>query len=413
MQPVIFMNRNIATYAFGVMTSSLGDAMFMLALSWLVVNRTGSGILLGTMLGSMAIAQVSLSILGGAVVDRCSPKSIMIASDAFRAAVMLLLLLVDGSGGPPIWSLFTMAVTFGIADALFWPAQSKFMQAFVPQADYTRTAGVLMAASQLAAILGPVVGGILLTAEPIRLILGINMLSFCVSFGCLLSIKTAGSREEDGDVFEPASFWSDMTTGIQFVWRTPIILITSLSAFVVNACFQGSVIAIPFLAKSMHAGSTGFGWMNACIGVGGAIGAVIFSVIRISKPTPRMTLVACLVEGVMLLLLGITLPLWIVLAVMIVIGLMETAINAIAPSVNQSIIPRQLMGRVIGVLVVLMSGAEPFAKAVSGALVDSIGVEGVFLVCGGVQVVSMLTALSLPTVRLFGETSIQRGEAVK
>jgi hypothetical protein len=64
-------------------------------------------------------------------------------------------------------------------------------------------------------------------------------------------------------------------------------------ALFANAAVSTIHVSIPFLAKNLGFGVLEFGWMTAAIGIGGFIGALLFSVIMISNPQPVMTLYTC------------------------------------------------------------------------------------------------------------------------
>ncbi|KYP79342.1 MFS transporter [Ferroacidibacillus organovorans] len=397
----ILKNRNFLSYWSGGLISELGDAMFLLALNWMVVEKTGSGLILGTIMACISLPQILLVTIGGVVADRLNPKWVMIASDAVRGLIMAFLLVMSFRGVVPIWTLFVMAIVYGCMDAAFFPAQSAFQQRLVSSEQYTQSFGLLMIGFQAAAIAGPVIGGALISKWSYRLVIAANGLSFICSILLLLLVKPIPIDSDDEEK-DKLSFSSDIQVGIRYVLKNHLILTTSLSAFLVNACVQATFIAMPFLAKQAHLGAQGFGLMNMGIGIGGALAALFFAFIRIQKPTPKMTLLACFVEGFAFLGLVVARDLWLLIGTMLVIGIMEAVVNTIAPSVNQKIIPPQLIGRVISFMIVLMSGSEPLARAFSGWMIQWSGVT-VLLICTGIlEIVVAVIGYFMPVVRNYG-----------
>ncbi|WP_053957951.1 MFS transporter [Sulfobacillus thermosulfidooxidans] len=231
----LLADRNFRLYLLSGLVSGLGDAMFMLALTWIIVKTTGSSVLLGLLMASMSIPQIVLSMFAGAVVDRLNPRLLMIVSDTVRLVVMVFLFVMSLNGTPPIWSLFAMAVAFGAMDALFWPAASSFEQRLVAPDYYIQASGLVMAVTQGSEIVGPAIAGILIASRgSFTLITIVNALTFLVSALCLVKVQSVqGSDEVESG--EPRSLWKDMAVGVKYVTGTPLILITSLSAFVLNA----------------------------------------------------------------------------------------------------------------------------------------------------------------------------------
>lgn len=113
------------------------------------------------------------------------------------------------------------------------------------------------------------------------------------------------------------------------------------------------------------------------------------------------------------ILLAFSSQLWILIATMFVIGVMESVVNTIAPSVNQKIIPAYLMGRVISLMIVFMSGSEPLARAGSGWMIQNSG-PTIMLACAGVlEVPVALLGYFMPVVRKYGKESSDGNSCVQ
>ncbi len=399
----VFKNSNYLTFWTGSFVSGMGDSMFLLAMSWMVVRITGSATVLGLLMGAMSLPQILFSVIGGALVDRMDPKRFMIASDAIRLVAMVFLVFFSSHGMPPIWALFVVAVVFGTVDAGFWPAALAFQQSLVAPEQYVQANGFVMVASQTTQIVGPAVAGLLMATGNFGVILVLNAATYGVSIGCLARVTTSHTTSAPPMTDEPASLRRDIAQGIHYMLKTPLLLVTSLAAFIVNACLAAVMLAMPLMAHQLRLGSQGFGFMTAALGIGGAIGAIAFSIIRLRHPTPRMTLAATGLEGVLFLALGMTHHFSLLFTVLCGVGMLEVAVNTIAPSVNQQIIPPAMFGRVISLTIVLMDGAIPLARAASGWSIAHLGLWHVLQGAGVLQVLASAIAFMLPTVRLYSE----------
>src|SRR5713226_3608991 len=80
--------RNFRLLWIGESISLLGDQFYMIALPWLVLQLTGSALALGTVMALAGIPRAVFMLLGGALVDRFSPRSVMIASNVARLALV-------------------------------------------------------------------------------------------------------------------------------------------------------------------------------------------------------------------------------------------------------------------------------------------------------------------------------------
>lgn len=400
---MIFKDKNFVTFWVGSFVSSLGDAMFLLGLSWMVVRTTGSATILGLLMGAMSLPQILFSVLGGALVDRLDPKRFMMASDAVRLVAMVFLVGVSSHGVSPVWALFIVAVVFGIADAGFWPAVLAFQQSLVSPDQYVQANGLVMIASQTTQIAGPALAGLAMATGNFSLILVLNAVTYGISIGCLARVTAGRSANTPLTNEASSSLRRDIAQGIHYMLQTPLLLVTSLAAFVVNACLAAVILALPLLAHQLHFGSRGFGFMTAALGLGGAMGALAFAFVRLRRPTPRMTLAATGLEGLLFIALGLTHQFVLLLVGLCGVGILEVAVNTIAPSVNQQIIPPAMFGRVISLTIVVMDGAIPLARAASGWSIAHLGLWHVLWGAGVLELVASTIAFMLPVIRLYSE----------
>lgn len=91
----ILKEKNFLLFWVGSFLSGLGDSMFLITASWMVVKITRSGTILGILMGTMSLSQMLFSLIGGALVDRTDPKVFMLASGAIRMVAMLFLVIVS------------------------------------------------------------------------------------------------------------------------------------------------------------------------------------------------------------------------------------------------------------------------------------------------------------------------------
>src|SRR5262245_1325517 len=120
----VFAVRDFKLLWIGEAVSALGDQFAMVALAWLALLLTGSALALGTVLAVMAIPRAVFMLIGGAYVDRLSPRRVMQLSNATRLVAVAVLGAIVLAGQAQLWMLYIFAVVFGVADAFFYPAQT-------------------------------------------------------------------------------------------------------------------------------------------------------------------------------------------------------------------------------------------------------------------------------------------------
>jgi nitrate/nitrite transporter NarK len=90
------------------------------ALSWLVLGLTGSGLALGTVLLAASLPRGAFLLVGGALSDRISPRTLMLGSNVVRAAITTMIAILVLGGRIEIWHLLVAGVLFGTVDAVFF-----------------------------------------------------------------------------------------------------------------------------------------------------------------------------------------------------------------------------------------------------------------------------------------------------
>src|ERR1043165_833577 len=99
-------NRNFRLLWIGESVSMLGDHFCMIALPWLVLQLTGDSLAMGTVLALSAIPRAFFMLVGGALTDRFSPRTLMLASNAVRFTLVSVLTVLVFSSQVDMWMLY-------------------------------------------------------------------------------------------------------------------------------------------------------------------------------------------------------------------------------------------------------------------------------------------------------------------
>src|SRR6185503_18559991 len=154
--------RNFRLLWIGEGISLLGDQFYMIALPWLVLQLTGSALALGTILALASIPRAVFMLVGGAFVDRYSPRSVMIWSNFARFVLVALLSVLVLTNNIGIEMLYVLALAFGLADAFYFPAQTAIVPQLLQQDQLRAGNTFVQGTAQLSLFLGPVLAGALI-----------------------------------------------------------------------------------------------------------------------------------------------------------------------------------------------------------------------------------------------------------
>jgi MFS family permease len=395
---LIFRNRSFLLFWLSGWLTSLGDSIFIIALTWLLIEETGSPLVVGTYLFVVGITKLIFILVGGIITDRYDGRNLMIYSNLIRAVLILILVGISLTDMFHIGLVYLLGAIFGGVDSIAEPAGISCRTRIVKKEQYTQSMSLLMMAGNVSAVVGPMIGAGLVAIGSTQIAILINALTFILSVLLLANVKF----EKFEKATKENTILKDVKEGFHYFIQTPIILTMAVFAFFANSAVGAALISIPFLANERGFGVEGFGLMNTGIGVGSAVGAILFSLWTIRNPKPYMTLMVCLFQGIVIILIGFTHQLWLFVVLFALLGMHETAVNVIAPSVNHTIIPRKLFGRVISVMILVMSGSVPISQAVAGWMMESASAARVFIGGGLIEILAAVIVLSLPFVRNFG-----------
>src|SRR6266496_6100822 len=201
--------RNFRLLWIGEGISLLGDQFYLVALPWLVLQLTGSALALGTIMALASIPRAVFMLLGGAFVDRYSPRSVMIWSNFARFVLVALLSVLVLMGTIGIEMLYVFALAFGLADAFYFPAQTAIVPQVLSEDQLQAGNTFVQGTAMLSGFLGPALAGGLIAllghaatasntpgTQGIGIAFGIDTLSFVASLLCLSLMRISSVTKQ-------------------------------------------------------------------------------------------------------------------------------------------------------------------------------------------------------------------------
>lgn len=231
-------------------------------------DRTGSGAWVGALLVADFLPTILIGLFLAPLVDRLSRRRLLIVSDLVRAAIFCILPFAGNAA-----TVVALAAVTGVATGFFRPAVYAGMPNLVEDEQLGDATSLLQTVENLAWMVGPVIGGLLLAAQGPELAYWINAATFVVSAALLARIPAV--RLQAGRV-ESRGHLRDIRDGLELVLRTPALL-TVLLAW--NAVVLGNAavnVAEVVLAKvSLDSGNVGFGVLVGAGGLGLTLGSML------------------------------------------------------------------------------------------------------------------------------------------
>ena len=164
----------------GQIISLFGNSAVRFVLPLYLLNQTGSSALYGTVMACAFIPAVLLSPVGGLVADRVNKRNIMVILDFSTAALILVFAWLMGSVNLVFLLTLTLMILYGIAGA-YQPAVQASIPALVGQEQFMQANAVVNVIGSFAALVGPVLGGILYSAYGLLPVLEVCVVCFALS----------------------------------------------------------------------------------------------------------------------------------------------------------------------------------------------------------------------------------------
>jgi MFS family permease len=403
-----FANRDFRLLWLGEAISSLGDQFVFIALPWLALVLTGSGLALGGVLALMAIPRALLMVIGGVSVDRFSPRRVMLWSNAVRLVAVTILGVVILGGAAELWMLYVFALVFGVADAFFFPANTSIVPELVTPEQLQRANGIVQGTAQATVLVGPAAAGIVIATlgseaadtTGIAVALLLDAITFVVSIGTLWLIR---GRERIAQAHP--SVIESIREGVLFVWgkasmRAVIAISLAANLFIVGP-FE---VGLPYFAYTrLPEGAAAFGVLMAAFGGGSLVGLTAGALLPTPSPARLGTLVMVTLSLAGLGLAALA-PVHSTLIAAILTAGSGIALgygNLLGLTWIQTRIPPELMGRVMSLMITGSMGLVPVSMLIAGATVQ-ISLEATLVIAGVGMALMSLAALLSPAVRNLG-----------
>lgn len=371
--------------------SELGDAIFTIVLSWYIVDTYHSGVLMGTFMLVVGIGRFISGIVGGSFIDVYGPRRIMLLSDIFRAIVLILIAAYEFFYGLHFATIITIGIVFGTVDALYWPASTALQQKIVSSGNYSRANGLYFTAARLIHTIGPAIGGFLLSISTFWVSFVVASLFFLLSALSISLIRTQEAKESKQR--DKVQWTKSLSTGVSFILNNKQIRFLIIAMFFGNIGANGVMSTIPFLADSIHSGSSGLGIIRTCMGLGALTMGIILSIRSLRKASLFICMLGFFGQG-----LFIATVYWLhnlpLISISLFVSNTFTAVLGVSiPTIFQKVVPNHIMGQVDSVFTIIAMTSSPISNFVFASLVGVFSPSVIFLLGGGIEALTAIFAL--------------------
>jgi MFS family permease len=390
----LLLTRDFGLVWSGQLISQIGDGVSKLALLWFVYAVTGSPLKTSIIGLLQTIPPIVLGPLIGVYVDRLPKKVLLITSDVLRALLIGLIPCLIPVDSFTVSVLYVLVLLHAIATAVFGPALTAAIPAFVPKTQFTAANALLQGTTSLGIIFGPALSGLGIAAYGSQEVLCLNAATYMISAAFLLLVRFRNPVTTVPLPAAKSTMLQDLIEGFRYsvVTQPRLLLLTSIAALYTFGTSALNALFPVFARKMLGLGPVEVGYLWSALGVGllvTSIGLLWVTEWRV-KDRMRLIMATSVLSGAALCALTVTPDPYLAGFLMGVIGCGIGAFTPIAWGIIQELVPRQMVGRVLG-----LYGTGAMTAAIGGIsafgwITEHQGPETGLL---GIALVLLLTAL--------------------
>ena len=405
----------------GAAVSNLGDQFTLVALPWTVLLLSRDPWQLGLVLALIGIPRALFILLGGAIVDRHSPRRVLMLSKFANALLLAVLAAALATGRLNLWLLHALALALGVAAAFGIPSATSMLPQVVASAQLPAANGLMMGQRQLAMFVGPLLAGALIalggqavapgaaSAQALALAFALDALSFVVSAWTLSRVQIAAATAPT----RPQAVLSAVAEGLRSFWADRDLRAFLFYGTLVTLFVGGPLqVALPVLASRQDTlGPAALGAMLGAHGAGTLLGLALAG----ARPRWRLgtlgmtMLVLDATIGLLLMPLGSVSATAPGVGLLLAIGTLGGFMQVLVFSWIQQRVAPAMMGRAMSLFMFIFVGLGPLSGAATGALLRWLPVEVLFAAAGALLSALALGAMLAPRMRQLGGMPMPAG----
>jgi MFS family permease len=318
---------------------------------------------------------------------------------------------VGFTGTVQMWMVFAFSLGFGLVAGFAVPAGNSIVPMLVKEKDLQAGNSIVMGAGQLVGFIGPFMAGILIGRYSesffgIGLAFAIDAVTFAISAVMLWLMRGGGKLSVSADDPEKESVWIAIMAGLKYVWDDQALRLIFLVIAAVNFLFVGPIlVGIPVLADQRLAeGAVAFGLLMSAFAVGNLVGFVLAGALpRPDGRTMRFFMIGLLaIFGIVTGLVGFINLTWVDFGLMLLLGLGNGYVTIILFTWIQTRAPKEMLGRIMSLLMLSSAGLVPVSQAISGAVITW-NLILLFVLAGGLIVLVTIWTAFQPALVTFSE----------
>jgi MFS family permease len=360
--------RNYRLAFAGYVLASMGYQMQNVAIGWELYERTNSALILGGIGLVQVIPVILLTLPAGHAADRFDRRQVIIWTQVMLALCSVGLAVLSYHQ-ESIALIYTCLLLVGVARAFNQPASDALLPQLVPLSVFGNAATWNSSAFQLASVIGPAVGGVLLAVQ--NRAAEVYLVDAALSMMRVLLVALIVVQPIVRVVHTVTL--KSLLGGVRFVRQNQVIWgAIALDMFAV--LMGGAVALLPIFARDiLHVGPTELGWLRTAPSVGAIAMAILLAYLPPLQHAGQALLWSVAGFGLVTIAFGLSQSLWLSLVTLALSGALDNISVVIRHALVQIRTPDELRGRVSAVNSVFIGISNELGAFESGLAAALLG----------------------------------------
>lgn len=375
-------SRNFRLFFIGQTVSNSGNWLTMVALTLLVLHRTGSGVSVGVLSACEFGPILLLSAWAGVIVDRSDKRRLLYVTQTLEMAQSFTLAALSFAHHTPLVAFYVTAAAGGCFLAFDNPIRRSFVNEMVPIADVPNAVTLYSAMVNISRVIGPLVAGVLIVTVGYGWAFTVDAVSYVSVLIALWMMRPSELRR----VPVSPRGRGQIRAGLRYIVSVPELWVTFLMLLVVGTISYNFTVTVPlFVEQGLHASDAAYTVVYAAFSAGALVGA--FLVARRSSIRLRTVSLGAAALGVAMLVLTPVPDVALAAVLSAAVGAASVAYMTATTAIAQVRTDPGMIGRVLAIQTVLLIGTTPIGGPILGAISDAAGAR-IPILMGGLAAVA-------------------------
>lgn len=376
-----YQNRNISLLWLAQIISTAGDAIYQIALLWLVLDITGSSTTTGLVAMAAFLPAMIFGLYAGITVDKYDRKAIMILSNLGQALTVLLIPVMLYYDYKNIIFIGILAFLRASFSTFFPPALNALVPMITSKDKLVRVNSFLATSAQLAYLIGPLGAGLILSIVSIPYLFVFDSISFV--FAIFLLIFVFIPKKKSKKIEEAVSI-KEIFSGIKFALDNKPLGLLFVLTIVNNFFIMGPVyIGMLILVKDALGGTASqYAFVESGLALGMLIGSIFVYHIADKINIGKLLLIGMILDGITYSIMYFANSVNFVLVFIVIHAFGIPMITISRTAIIQKHSPNKYHGRLFSLVYLSVIGITALSSAVVGIVANYINIKIIFLFIG-------------------------------